>query len=103
MCRIRRSGATALLLLFFGAPGLTSGLPASAAAAQPQAGVGAGQAELPRTEAQARAIYDETVRKCHLLGVSAVRDECLRQANRDLQLNLRRLRAPGTPASGAVR
>ncbi len=47
----------------------------------------------PATVAEARAAYDETVRKCDALTIASVRAECLRQAKRQLDLELERLRA----------
>ena len=49
---------------------------------------------LPRTLAQAAADHAETVRKCRLLTVAAVRDECLREAQRTLEREQARLKAP---------
>ena len=61
--------------------------------------VGAGGSavpERPRTVAAAQAEHSETVRKCQQLSVSAVRDECQRQAQRTLDGELARLQAkPG--------
>ena len=61
--------------------------------------VGAGRPavpERPPTVAAAQAEHAETVRKCRLLSVAAVRDECLRQAQRTLDGELLRLQAkPG--------
>lgn len=56
-------------------------------------GVGSGAAGLPSTAAEARAAYDETVRKCAQLGVNATRNECLREAQRVLDQQLARLKA----------
>lgn len=58
-------------------------------------GAGAGEADAPgrpRTPAEATAQHAETVRKCRLLSVAAVRDECLREAQRTLERELERLR-----------
>ena len=61
-------------------------------AASIQVGVGRpAVAERPRTAAAAQAEHTETVRKCHQLSVAAVRDECLRQAQRTLNGELARL------------
>lgn len=67
---------------------------ASAQASAMQVGAG-GHAvpERPRTAAAAQAEHSETVRKCQQLSVSAVRDECLRQAQRTLDGELARLQA----------
>lgn len=53
----------------------------------------ASQSSRPTTVAEARAAYDETVRKCDALTIASVRAECLRQAKRQLDLELERLRA----------
>ena len=47
-----------------------------------------------QTLAQAAADHAETVRKCRLLTVAAVRDECLREAQRTLEREQARLKAP---------
>lgn len=49
----------------------------------------------PETEAEARNVYAERARKCRQLPTAAVRDECLRQAQRDLDRELQRLRQVG--------
>lgn len=64
----------------------------------PQSGTGsAPEPAAPATEAEARRVYAETVRKCSQLQVAAVRDECLRQAQRDLDRELQRLQQAGPP------
>ncbi len=70
---------------------------ASAQTAALQVGAaGSAVPERPPTVAAAQAEHAETVRKCRLLSVAAVRDECLRQAQRTLDGELLRLQAkPG--------
>lgn len=53
---------------------------------------GPGESVRPRTLAEATAQHAETVRKCRLLSVAAVRDECLREAQRTLEREFERLR-----------
>lgn len=65
----------------------------AASASGPQ--VGAAGPDAPgrsKTLAEVEADYTETVRKCRLLNVAAVRDECLRQAQRTLDHERARLR-----------
>jgi len=100
--RLRRGGAVALALL--GLLGLAAAPPGMSSALPPPAtgsGVGGGASppDVPRTEAEARSLHDDTVRKCRLLGVKAVRDECLREADRNLQRNLDRLNNAGAGAT----
>lgn len=74
----------------------TSALEAGA----PDVGVGGpGQSRRPGTPAEAVADHAQTVRKCRLLSVKAVREECLRQARRTLEQELERLRR-GTTGTG---
>ena len=54
----------------------------------------------PATEAEARGVFAETASKCRQLQTAAVREECLRQAQRDLDRELQRLRH-GSAGSGA--
>jgi hypothetical protein len=64
----------------------------------PQSGIGsAPEPAVPATEAEARRVFAETARKCRQLQVAAVRDECLRQAQRDLDRQLQRLRQAVRP------
>jgi hypothetical protein len=62
----------------------------------PQSGTGSAPDQaVPATEAEARRVFAETARKCRQLQVAAVRDECLRQAQRDLDRELQRLSRAG--------
>jgi hypothetical protein len=66
--------------------------PLEAGASGARVGVGGpGESRRPGTLAEAAADHAETVRKCRLLSVKAVREECLRQAQRTLEQALERL------------
>lgn len=81
------AGALAML------PGAVRGAAPLEAASGVSVGVGEAQAPaLPRNVAEAEAVHAETVRKCQLLGVEAVRKECIRQAQRTLERDLARLK-----------
>jgi len=70
-------------------------------APMPKSGAGsAHEPTPPATEAEARRAFAETASKCRQLQTAAVRDECLRQAQRDLDRELQRLRR-GPAGSGA--
>lgn len=76
-----------------GSMAIRSTPPPEAGASGMRVGVGGpGEARRPNTPAEAAADHAETVRKCRLLSVKAVREECMRQAQRTLEQELERLR-----------